>query len=121
MTDTALIHDLARQGITLIAHGGRLRIRGPAALLTDDLRATLASRKPELLAVLDSNWSAAASALFTRLARTISEDDWYALEEQFSERIAICEGNGSLPLHETQRIAYEQLAAAAEQCITEKY
>jgi len=40
------------RGIELVADGGRLRYRAPWGVLTPDLRAALAARKGELLAVL---------------------------------------------------------------------
>jgi len=52
MTTAALIDDLAAQGKTLSIDGDKLRVEGPADLLTKDLRVLLMSRKPELLAVL---------------------------------------------------------------------
>lgn len=52
MTSAALIAVLAGRGIRLSANGDKLRVEGPADLLTGDVYAVLVKRKPELMAVL---------------------------------------------------------------------
>lgn len=66
MNSTDLITRLAAQGIRLSARAGKLRVEAPADLLTDDLCSALASHKPELLAVLTSNWCTALQASMRR-------------------------------------------------------
>jgi TubC N-terminal docking domain len=52
MTATAFIEELSRLGVRLHAEGNRLRYRGPAEVLTSELRERLSAHKPELLRVL---------------------------------------------------------------------
>ena len=63
MTTAALIDDLAAQGIALSIDGDKLRVEGPADLLTDDLRATLMTGKAEILVTLGQVWARKAAAL----------------------------------------------------------
>jgi thioesterase domain-containing protein/acyl carrier protein len=51
--------DLERLGVQLWAENGQLRYRAPAHTMTDDLRAELARRKPDLLNLFDSEWMTA--------------------------------------------------------------
>ncbi len=66
MNATDLIASLAGKGISLSAIAGKLRVEAPADLLTDDLRSALASRKPELLAMLVGDWSTTLRASIRR-------------------------------------------------------
>jgi hypothetical protein len=52
VTAPDLIDDLKSGGLILSANGDRLKVDAPAGTVTPALRATLAARKPELLAVL---------------------------------------------------------------------
>jgi hypothetical protein len=52
MTAPAFVADLQGRGLSLALSGDALRVVGPKALLTDDLRAQLAALKPDLLAYL---------------------------------------------------------------------
>lgn len=52
MTATDLITELRARGITLEAHGDRLRYR-PAEAVTPELRAALVAHKSELLSLLE--------------------------------------------------------------------
>jgi DNA-binding FadR family transcriptional regulator len=45
MNGDTLIQTLTARGVVLSERGGRLRAEGPAAALSDDLRAVLADRK----------------------------------------------------------------------------
>jgi ribosomal protein L37AE/L43A len=54
MTAQTILHDLAARGIILTATGDRLDVDGPDEALTDELLATLRSRKSELLELLTS-------------------------------------------------------------------
>jgi hypothetical protein len=49
---TDLLAETARLGVRLAAHGDRLRVEAPAGVVTPQLRATLAARKPDLLPVV---------------------------------------------------------------------
>ena len=52
MTATELLSHLESLGVQLLADGERLRVNAARGQLTDDLKAAIASRKPELLALL---------------------------------------------------------------------
>ena len=52
MTATDLIQDLRRRGLRLRPNGDKLRLEGPARLLTPDLRERLTHAKMEILAAL---------------------------------------------------------------------
>jgi hypothetical protein len=52
-----LLAELARQGITLVADGGRLRFH-PRAAMTPELAERLKSRKAEVLEVVNNPWPA---------------------------------------------------------------
>ena len=52
MSVTHLIAALKAQNICLSANGEKLRVEGPTALLTDELRIQLAKYKSELMALL---------------------------------------------------------------------
>lgn len=52
MTPRALIDDLRRRGVVLLAVGDRLRVNAPAGVLTPELCDLLRLRKPALLAAL---------------------------------------------------------------------
>jgi len=49
-----LVKDLQHQGVTLEAHGDRLRCRGSAEVLTPELRSELTAHKAAILAYLQS-------------------------------------------------------------------
>jgi hypothetical protein len=53
MSAIDLLTDLYRQGFTLAAEGGGIRLR-PASRLTEDLRQVIRANKPELLAIISS-------------------------------------------------------------------
>jgi len=60
MTAGDLIYQLGCRGVTLFVGGGRLRFRAPAGAYTAALRAAVAERRAELLALLA--WDEAAVA-----------------------------------------------------------
>lgn len=113
MTTLDLLRHLIDAGILLRARGDKLRVEGPAELLTDHLRTLLAQRKAELLAILAGDGAAAAGLLLVRAYATGAVDaqaywDW---DEWWSERAGICEYQGGMTRHEANLIAYELLAA----------
>lgn len=109
MTTLPLLADLSRRSVRFSVEGERLHVRGPASLLTDDVRAKLASRKAELLAVLSGEWTRRAVALIAGVA----DDDARAdLAYRFDERAGICEFDGNMSRESAEGIAYEEIAAA---------
>ncbi len=52
MTPTTIIADLQAIGVTLTAHGDKLRVNGPTGTVTAEWRATLATHKDALLTAL---------------------------------------------------------------------
>jgi hypothetical protein len=52
MTATGLLHELAGQGIRLMAHGEQIAADAPRGALTDALRHSITEQKAELLVLL---------------------------------------------------------------------
>lgn len=52
MSARALLRDLRDQGVEVEAAGDRLRVRGPADVVTQAMQATLRELKPDLMAAL---------------------------------------------------------------------
>jgi hypothetical protein len=57
MTVAALIHELSRQDVELMAQDGQLEINGPAEVLTDDVVSQLRKHKTEILTCLTGSQS----------------------------------------------------------------
>ena len=52
MTALGLLGELYRLGVTLAVEGGRLRVRAPRGVITEDMRQRLAEHKPEIVEAL---------------------------------------------------------------------
>jgi hypothetical protein len=107
MTAAALITDLARHEISLSVNGEKLRVEGPAELLTAELRALLAPRKPELMAVLTGDWCGAAAAVFGTICDVEIRGD---VQHRFDERAGICEYDGGVSRADAERMAFEEVS-----------
>lgn len=90
MTTTDLLAAVRARGGDLRAEGDRLRGTAPP-----DLRAAIAERKPELLALLHAEAALAS----------LSE----AEREEYEERAAIREYDGGTPREEAERLALEEV------------
>lgn len=110
-TATELVTDLQSRGVTLCACGEDLLYDAPAGVMTLELKAELARRKPELLALLrqPGRWGRWAAAL-VRLVTT-DPDRRADLMELFDERAGIYEYEGNLPREEAERRALRRLLA----------
>jgi hypothetical protein len=107
-----LLDSLQERGITLEAEGDRLRLRGPADLLTPELRQKLAVHKTEILAHLRRQQSVEALESRIRFARSEG-----ALEAAL-ERVQGAFAAGRLTAEETERLA--TLAAQEAGCLPEE-
>lgn len=107
MTTMALLDELHAHDVHLAVQGARLTYDAPVGALTPDLRASLVTRKPEVLAVLGGDWYGAAAALLDQVNDPDRRDD---LRFIFEERAAIAEYDGNLPRIEAERVAYMDLA-----------
>lgn len=110
-TATDLVADLQARGVTLCACGEDLLYDAPAGAMTPELKAELARRKPELLALLrqPGRWGRWAAAL-VRLVTT-DPDRRADLMELFDERAGVYEYEGNLPREEAERRALRRLLA----------
>lgn len=106
MTVETMIDDLLGKGVTLECCGDKLRVRGPALVVSameDDLRI----RKPEILAALAQAWARKAAAA---LLASVKDHELRAdLRYQFEERAAICECDGGMSRAEAERFAFEEI------------
>ena len=76
--------------------------------------ATLHSQRPEAPRQMDvrsQQWAQRASAL---LATVADAERRVALRDMFEERAAICEHDGGMLREEAERLAFEELRAAAD-------
>ena len=90
MTVATMIRDLAAQGVKLGIKGDRLRVEGPACLLTTALRAELLAHNAELLAVLRLG-ELSTDTTFVE-AQVYFDNTGYRCESE--ERAAILESDG---------------------------
>lgn len=94
-----IIQELHRQGIHLSVTGDRLRLKGPAHLLTAELRAAVSARKPELLAQLIGEM---AGTMESRARFARSEPELDALVEEIQAGFEA----GRLSQMEAERLTY---------------
>ena len=99
MTALQLLANLRTRGVVLSARGDRLAFDAPAGVMTPDLRAVLASRKRELLAMLASVWHSAAKQDILELSsgkhwtyrawsRVLDAEVWFVCCEQEVTQLA---------------------------------
>ena len=92
MTDTAfqVVADAADAGVSLWVEDGRLRFRGPAGVVDDQLRRRIAGLRASLVDLLRSGLEA-------------SRGSWpEAARADFEERAAVMEHEGGLSLAEAE-------------------
>jgi len=109
MSVEALLSELDRRGIEVVAAGDRIRYR-PASRVGPDLLAWLRASKPELLRALAADpWARRAAALLA----TVADPDRRAdLRELFEHRAGVCEFDGNLSRDDAERFACGELRAA---------
>lgn len=112
MTAIDVLNDLKSRDVRLSARGDRLAWEAPAGVMTADLKAMLASRKADLLAVLEGDWNKAALVLIDREPDRDRRTD---LRYQFEERAGILQYDGGLSRADAEREAYTGLAEGAGQ------
>jgi hypothetical protein len=109
MTATALIEELNKLGVTLTPEGDRLHYRGPAAVMTLELKQQIAERKTQIIATLTK-----AERVLPGLkneVRPVSDQCAEALElrgelnNYYNERAAILEYDAHFPRAEAERLA----------------
>ena len=71
MTTTALLDDLAARGVTVTAHGDRLRC-SPRSAMTPELLPTILAHKSELLAILSAKAEVAKVKMSTQVDKSKS-------------------------------------------------
>lgn len=102
-----IIQELHRQGIRLEAIGDRLRLKGPAHLLTAELRAEVAAHKPEILAQLIGEMAGTLEWAI-RFARSEPELDRLTMEIQSSFEA------GHLTQSQAERLTYLSIEIARQ-------
>ena len=102
-----LLAGFRQADVVLTANGDRLAFDAPAGVITPEMVAVLKARKGELLAVLRGDYLAAAAALVLSVPNAVLRDE---LVQDFDERAAIHEYEGSMTRREAERLAYHELA-----------
>ncbi len=112
-----LLAELRGRGITLQAHGDKLRYR-PRDQMTPDLIERLKAHKDDVLAILaacsgtdQSNPRRYAARLIRQARQDGDRDRAVAMRDCWRERVTICTIDGGLPTVDAQRFAHEEVRA----------
>jgi hypothetical protein len=81
MSARALLEELRRKGVTLIADGDRLVVEAPAEVATEDLRSVLSQHKLRLLEILRPKGGGATGAQRRLIARWSEYPVWIELRD----------------------------------------
>jgi hypothetical protein len=121
MTALALIEELSVLGVKLVREGDRLRYRGPAAVITPELKQRILKQKAEIIVTLTQSENSAGRPSPENARRPVDERCAEALEllgeliEIFNDRASVLEFDAHFPRAEAERLA------TLEVCATETY